>query len=82
MPGDKASVGMEAWSILESLTVIHVISTLLIEPKVVKLNLCPMMSSLSSYHDIAMEGHYIPLCRDGRLKAGDVLLMMGRLWST
>ena len=34
------------------------------------------MTPLSSYHDIAIEGHCIPLCSDGRLKAGDVLLMI------
>ena len=34
------------------------------------------MTSLSSYHDIAIEVHYIPLCSDGRLKAGDVVMMI------
>ena len=35
-----------------------------------------IMTSLSSYHDIAIEVHYISLCSDGRLKAGDVVMMI------
>ena len=31
---------------------------------------------MSSYHDIAIEVHYIPLCSDGRLKAGDAVMMI------